>query len=109
MWRAAAIATVASIALALVLGATGSAFVGRGVAGAPLSISFKDANGTTTTTVTIAADGTYKADFGISSPGDATATIKGPTAGPSPPSPSPSRRRPSRASRRRRGPAPTGA
>jgi hypothetical protein len=56
--------------------APASAAVRRGSAGAPLTISLKDPNGTTTTTVTIAADGTYKTDFGISSFDDYTATVK---------------------------------
>ena len=74
--RATVLLTVAAVALLSLLGATASALVGRGSAGAPLSITFKNGNDTTNATVTIAADGTYKADFGISQPGDYTATIK---------------------------------
>ena len=70
------IGALGALAVFGALGATASALVGRGSAGAPLTISFKDPNGTTNTTVTIAADGTYKADFGISSFGDFTATVK---------------------------------
>jgi hypothetical protein len=69
----AAVAMVGALAAASV---TASADVRKGSAGAPLTISLKDPNGTTTTTVTIAADGTYKSDFGISSFDDYTATVK---------------------------------
>ena len=72
----ATVVLIAAVGTLTALGAPASALVGRGSAGAPLTISFKDAKGTTTTTVTIAADGTYKADFGISSFDDYTATIK---------------------------------
>ena len=75
MLAAAVVLVGASGALGALAG-TASALAGRGSAGAPLTISFKDPKGTTSTTVTIAADGTYKADFGISSFDDYTATIK---------------------------------
>ena len=78
MRRAAAIAVVAVVALVLPVGASASAFIDRGSAGTPLTIAFKGANDSTTATVTIAADGTYKADFGIAQVGDYTATIKRP-------------------------------
>ena len=73
--RVTALVVVTAVAL---LGAVApvAALVGRGSAGAPITISFKDPNGTTSTTVTIAADGTYKTDFGISAFDDYTATVK---------------------------------
>lgn len=80
---AAAMAAVAAVAAIVAVGllvaltpARSYAVVRRGSAGAPLTISFKDPNGTASTTVTIAADGTYRADFGIAAPDDYTATIK---------------------------------
>jgi hypothetical protein len=75
MRRAASLVVATAVALCATL-VPASAAVRRGTAGAPLTISFKDPNGTTSTTVTIAADGTYKTDFGISSFDDYTATVK---------------------------------
>ena len=74
--RATAVLAGAAVALAFVLCVTGSALVERGSAGAPLTITFKGGNDSTTSTVTITADGTYRADFGIAQVGDYTATIK---------------------------------
>ena len=80
MRRATAVLAGAAVALAAVLGVvlagTGSALLGRGSAGAALTITFKGGTSTTTRTVTIAADGTYQADFGIAQVGDYTATIR---------------------------------
>jgi hypothetical protein len=73
--RAIATAAVAAIALSWVIAGPVRATVTRGSPGAQLTISLAGPTGTTTTSVTIAADGTYKADFGISTFGDYTITI----------------------------------
>ena len=81
-----ATAMVAVVALALLsapivafvgaVAAPASGLVGRGSADGRVSITFKSADGTTLTKVTVADDGTYSTDFGISRPGESTATIK---------------------------------
>jgi hypothetical protein len=86
MRRSAAIVTTLAAALALTfvvaLSLTvtsepaASGLVGRGSAIAPVSITFKNAGGTTTTEVPVAADGTYSTEFGIAQVGKSTATIK---------------------------------
>jgi len=80
MRRATAMVAVAALAsmVAFVgaVAAPASGLVGRGSADTRVSITFKSADGTTLTKVTVADDGTYSTDFGISRPGESTATIK---------------------------------